>query len=317
LRTQGHRPELRRLGTGRGIQDLCDTEIQQLRDAVVADKDIPRLNVAMDDQVLVGVLHRSADLPKELQPRCDRKTTLIGVFIDGSAFDQLHNEVRNAIVCGPSIEQACDIRVIERGENLTLVTEALNDRCGIETASHKLDSDFLLVNPIDASGPVHFTHSAVTNFFQDLIHANAGSDSAGTSWRVRGRCSLFRAERRLIEKAGGRFLVMAQQCLDFAQYFAIVLARLRDVFRLRARLECNRAIKYFFNTLPSVGIHEFPATITADIRLKAILRLGHGWMAPPPYHHENGSVERLALRVGLRPSLAEQRSQAEVALTSS
>src|ERR1700745_3392957 len=79
---RGHRPELRGLGASRWIQDLCDTEIQQLRRAIVADEDISWLDVAVDDQVLVGILHRSADLPKEFQSRGDRESTLIAVLID-------------------------------------------------------------------------------------------------------------------------------------------------------------------------------------------------------------------------------------------
>jgi hypothetical protein len=60
---------------------------------------------------------------------------------------------------------------------------------------------------------------------------------------------------------------MAQQGLDFAQYFAIVLARFRDVFRLRTSFEYDRAIKYFLNAPPFIGIHEFPANITADFEI--------------------------------------------------
>src|SRR5690606_10946372 len=43
------------------IQQLGDTEIKELDDAVVGDKDVRRLEVAMDDEIPVRVVHGFAD----------------------------------------------------------------------------------------------------------------------------------------------------------------------------------------------------------------------------------------------------------------
>jgi len=47
----------------------------------------------VDDPLLVRVLHRLADLYKELQPVVDRQAVAVAVLGDRDALDQLHDEV--------------------------------------------------------------------------------------------------------------------------------------------------------------------------------------------------------------------------------
>ena len=51
-----------------GIEQLGDAEIEQLGLAFRGDKNVCRLQVAMDDQLLMSVFNRGADLKKELEP---------------------------------------------------------------------------------------------------------------------------------------------------------------------------------------------------------------------------------------------------------
>ena len=77
-------------------EQLRDAEVEQLRAAVGRHEDVRRLEIAVDDEVLVGVAHRVADLRHELEPAGDRELVLVAVAGERHALDQLHGEVRHA-----------------------------------------------------------------------------------------------------------------------------------------------------------------------------------------------------------------------------
>ena len=56
-------------------------------------QDVGGLEVAVDDPLLVGVLHRPADQDEQLQPLGDRELLAVAVVGDRDAADQLHDEV--------------------------------------------------------------------------------------------------------------------------------------------------------------------------------------------------------------------------------
>ena len=87
--------------------DLGDPEVEQRRHALGRDEDVAGLQVAVDDEVLVGVLHRGADLAEEPQPVPDREAAVPAVVEQRNALDVLHDEVRLArSVVPPSISRA-------------------------------------------------------------------------------------------------------------------------------------------------------------------------------------------------------------------
>ena len=51
----------------------------------------------MHDEVLMGVMHCSADCLKQLQTRSDIQTVRVAVDVDGDAVDVLHDDVRATI----------------------------------------------------------------------------------------------------------------------------------------------------------------------------------------------------------------------------
>ena len=59
-----------------------------------ATSTLRRLEVAVDDPLLVGVLHRPADVAEQLQPFPHSEPVLVAVVRDRLALDQLHHEVR-------------------------------------------------------------------------------------------------------------------------------------------------------------------------------------------------------------------------------
>ena len=121
----GHGPLFWRAGIR--IDQLRDSEVEELGHTAGADEDVAGLQVTMDDEMLMGVLHRRAHLEKEREAGVDRQAVDVAVSIDGQAIDVLHHEIRCAVVRGPAIDQSRDVGVIEVREDLPLVTESLLD----------------------------------------------------------------------------------------------------------------------------------------------------------------------------------------------
>ena len=62
--------------------------------AVVADKDVGRLEVAVNNQVGMRVGDGAEDVEEEPQPRLDPECVIVAVGVDGGAVDVLDDEVR-------------------------------------------------------------------------------------------------------------------------------------------------------------------------------------------------------------------------------
>jgi hypothetical protein len=142
------------------IQQLCDAEIQQFWDAGGGYQDIRRLQIAMNNEVLMGIVNRGANRLKELETRIDIETIRIAKEIDGHAIDVFHDKVSAAVGQGATIEQMRDIRVIELRQDLAFQLEARVHRNGERTAMHHLDGDLLLELSISPLGKVNLAHPA-------------------------------------------------------------------------------------------------------------------------------------------------------------
>ena len=78
------------------VRCLGDAEVDDLghrKGVVERDQHVGGLEVAVDDALLVGVLHGLADGDEQLQPLPRREPVLVAVLGDGHALDQLHDEV--------------------------------------------------------------------------------------------------------------------------------------------------------------------------------------------------------------------------------
>jgi hypothetical protein len=90
-----------------GAYDFRDAEIKQLRHAIGGDQDVAGLEIAVNHQVLVRVVHGGANRQKELEPLLDGERTDRAVGVDGRAFDQFHHQVGDASsVVAPSSRRA-------------------------------------------------------------------------------------------------------------------------------------------------------------------------------------------------------------------
>ena len=107
------RPVRRGIGREPLAGRLGDAEVDDLghrRTVLERHQHVGGFQVAVDDPLLVRVLHRPADQHEQLQPLRDRQVILVAVGRDRHAVDQVHHEVGPTRVGGPGVEHAGDVR---------------------------------------------------------------------------------------------------------------------------------------------------------------------------------------------------------------
>jgi hypothetical protein len=117
-RQLGHAAEVRR------AEELGDAEIEQLRHALRRHEDVRGFEVAVDDQVLVRVLDRPADVDEQLEARPQVQPLIVAVTIQRRALHVLHDQIRLRIFGFARVDQPGDVRMVEAGEDLALGAEA-------------------------------------------------------------------------------------------------------------------------------------------------------------------------------------------------
>ena len=159
-----------------GAEQLGDAEIEESRRAVLGDQDVARLQIAVDDEVAVRVMHGIADAPEQGQARLHGQGVALAVLVDGHALDEIHHQVRLAAVGGAGVDQPGDVGVIEAGEDLPLTGEAGVQDVAIEGRAQHLDGDRLAVLIVDADPEVDRAHAAAPDFADDFVGADPAAD---------------------------------------------------------------------------------------------------------------------------------------------
>ena len=124
--------QLTGLGSARGRQevgggDVGDAEVEHLGLAGFIDQDVAGLEVAMNDALVVGVLHRVAHPGQQLEARRRVETATAGVLVQGHPADELHGEERLAVFTHPRFIDLGDTGMLEPGQDLCFVAEALDE----------------------------------------------------------------------------------------------------------------------------------------------------------------------------------------------
>ncbi len=154
--------------------DLREPEVDQLRDDVVADvageKDVRRLEVAVEDVHVVRLRERRRDREEEPERVLDReKVTLREDGAQIGPAEQLHHQVREPRF-DPDVEDAHRVRVAEAGRDLPLPHEAgLELLVGDEVLVQDFDRD--LFSERDVGGFEDARRRAVADEAHDLVAA--------------------------------------------------------------------------------------------------------------------------------------------------
>ena len=144
--------------------------------AVVAlDQDVRRLQVAVDDPLLVRVLHRRADLAEQRQPLRQAEPVLVAVVGERDALDQLHDEERPAAVGGAGVEHLGDVRVVHQRQGLPLGLEPGQDGPRVHARLDQLERH-LPLDRLGLLGEVDAAHAPFADLLAELVPA--GDDGA-------------------------------------------------------------------------------------------------------------------------------------------
>ncbi len=118
------------LGLARGRQnvgrgDVGHAEVEHFRLARFLDQDVAGLEVAMNDALVVGVLHGIADLGQKLEACGQIEIAAAGVLVQGHSANKLHREKRPAVDSSARLIHLGDPGVLKPAQDLCFVAEAI------------------------------------------------------------------------------------------------------------------------------------------------------------------------------------------------
>jgi hypothetical protein len=125
----------------------------------------------MDDAVLVGVLQCVRNLTRYREGLVQRYRSLGNPVGERRTFDELHDE---RLAFGESVD-TCNVRMVERGEDLRLALEA-GEPVGIrgEVLRQHLEGDVPVERRIVR--PIHLAHPPCADQGGDFIGAESSAD---------------------------------------------------------------------------------------------------------------------------------------------
>src|SRR5215475_7987546 len=106
----------------------------------------------MDDQVTMCVCHTFTYVQKE--PELIRQIHSLGMDINGYAINVFHNKVWSAIDGVSGIDQACNRRMVERGQQLAFLQKTVMPGRPVHIGTQDLDGNMLLNLAITALGQI-------------------------------------------------------------------------------------------------------------------------------------------------------------------
>ena len=141
--------------------------------AIGGHEDVRGLDVTVDHQVAVGVVHRAGRLEKDLETLADRQPPLVAHRSMGSALHVLHGNVRPAVLGDARVEEPRDVGVPGQGQDLPLYVEALHHVPAVESGLQQFERHQLLEILVGAFGEIDHRHAAATELAKDPIAADA------------------------------------------------------------------------------------------------------------------------------------------------
>jgi len=164
---------------GAGAVLLGKAEVHQLRPGL-REHHVPRLQVAMDDPLLVRPLERIGDLGRVAQHLLRRQRAALQALGQRLALEQLHHEVVDPVL-GPHVVERANVGMVEAGDGAGLALEALPERgVGSEVGGKDLDRDGALEPRVARA--VDLAHPTRPQRREDLVGPEAGPRREGQDW---------------------------------------------------------------------------------------------------------------------------------------
>ena len=105
-------------------------------------QDVRRLQVAMDDSLLMGMLHGRADLAEQVQAFQQPQPVLVAIVRERNALHQLHHEERPAGFGRTGVEDLGDVGVVHQRQGLPLGLEPGQHGSRIHARLDQLEGHF-------------------------------------------------------------------------------------------------------------------------------------------------------------------------------
>lgn len=145
------------------LEQPGDAEVQQLDHACVGHQHIRRLDVAMNDQMLLCVRNRGEHVNEHPQASSHRQRPPLAVAVYGFARDILEREIRPAVFGRACIQEPCDVRMRQSAEQASLAIEARREAAVHGATTEKLDGAFGFEAAVTALGEPHLAHAAASD----------------------------------------------------------------------------------------------------------------------------------------------------------
>src|SRR4029077_220534 len=148
--------------------DPSNSEVDQLDGAILQQHYVPRLDVSVNDALLMRICESITDLDHDAQLFFQEQRP-IGAegYIQALAFEKLHDEIGHSLL-DPKIIDGHDVGVSKLAHGLRFPIEALQERWIIDDrAGHHLDANQSSDRRIHCL--VHDSHTASTDDFEDFL----------------------------------------------------------------------------------------------------------------------------------------------------
>ena len=154
-----------------GLDRLRESEVQYLDRAVRTHLDVGRLQIAVDDALLMRGFERLGDLFRDGQRFVQRNGTVSNAVSERRSFDQFHHERDGAIRLLEAVNVG-DVRMIQGCEDFRFTPES-GQPLGIagERCRQDLDGDFAF--EVRVARAIHLAHAARAEQGDDLVGADA------------------------------------------------------------------------------------------------------------------------------------------------
>jgi hypothetical protein len=139
----------------------------------------------MDNEIAVGDINGRTDRAEQLESLPKAQGIRGAILVNRHTLNVFHHEVRNTVLGGTAVQQACDVRVFERGENLPFVPER-SETFGGSGVVRNLQRNDLAVFLVRTFREEYPSHAAAADLLDDAV----GTESAADPWRGCA-CPLF------------------------------------------------------------------------------------------------------------------------------
>ena len=250
------------------LEQLGDPEVEQLDHAVGADQDVARLDVAVHDQVAVGMRHRGQDVVEQREAPFDVEAALVAVAGDGLPGDEVEHQVRLPGRRHAGVDEARDVRVRQSRQDGAFALEPLAAGVAQHRPVQQLDGDEAADALVGAPRPPHAAAAALAEERLDHVAADHG---ALERRRLGGRQLGDDAQRRLVEEMPlvGRVPLLQEADQAVGEGGVFQPQRL-DVLRAIGRLELEHFVEQRAQPLPHLLVdvgHGSPLQAAAGLGL--------------------------------------------------